>query len=83
MFIPDKLKNRKRDGGTPEKSGTPSQDTLQDDLPPSRNVIWNEEIEKLQIKDEELQKVLPVYLFSNQASVSLSPKVLQGPVVQN
>ena len=31
---------------------------MQDDLlPPSRNVIWNEEIEKLQIKDEELQKV--------------------------
>ena len=53
----DKLKNRKRDG-TPEKSGTPSQDALGDDLvSPSKHVIWNEEIEKLQIKNEDLQKV--------------------------
>lgn len=53
----DKLKKGKRDG-TPEKSGTPSQDAMQDDSSASaRNVIWNEEIEKLQIKDEELVKV--------------------------
>lgn len=53
----DKLKNKKRDG-TPDKSGTPSQDAMPDDNAVSaRNVIWNEEIEKLQIKDEELVKV--------------------------
>lgn len=53
----DKLKNRKRDG-TPDKSGTPSQDAMPDESAASaRNVIWNEEIEKLQIKDEELVKV--------------------------
>ena len=51
------MKNRKRDG-TPEKSGTPSQDAMGDDLTtPSKNVIWNEEIEKLQIKQDDLQKV--------------------------
>ncbi|XP_045166517.2 MYCBP-associated protein-like isoform X4 [Mercenaria mercenaria] len=53
----NKLKNRKRDG-TPDKSGTPSQDAMPDEAAASaRNVIWNEEIEKLQIKDEELTKV--------------------------
>ncbi|KAK3576672.1 hypothetical protein CHS0354_004957 [Potamilus streckersoni] len=52
----DRLKNKKREG-TPDKSGTPSQDALpEDQQPPSRNVIWNEEIEQLQIKEEELQK---------------------------
>ncbi|KAL4226579.1 hypothetical protein ACF0H5_014564 [Mactra antiquata] len=57
VFGKDKLKNRKRDG-TPEKSGTPSQDAMPDDASgTTRNVIWNEEIEKLQIKDEELIKV--------------------------
>lgn len=54
----DKLKNRNKRDGTPEKSGTPSQEALQDEQETSRkNVIWGEDIEKLQIKDEELQKV--------------------------
>ena len=53
----DKLKRGKREG-TPEKSGTPSQDAMPDDSQASaRNVIWNEEIEKLQIKEDELVKV--------------------------
>ncbi|WAR25478.1 MYBPP-like protein [Mya arenaria] len=53
----DKLKNRKRDG-TPEKAGTPSQDAMQDETQTSqRNVIWNEEIERLQIREDELAKV--------------------------
>ena len=64
--ITDKLKNRKRDG-TPDKSGTPSQDAMPDESATSaRNVIWNEEIERLQIKDEELQKVkFTVYNMSS------------------
>ncbi|XP_050397125.2 MYCBP-associated protein isoform X4 [Patella vulgata] len=51
-----RLKNKKRDG-TPEKSATPSQDTTDENRPPSPNVIWNEEIEKLQIKSEEILKL--------------------------
>ncbi|XP_046350342.2 MYCBP-associated protein-like isoform X3 [Haliotis rufescens] len=50
----------KRDGkrrDTPEKSATPSQEENSENRPPSRNVIWNEEIEKLQIKDDDLQKI--------------------------
>ncbi|KAL5019985.1 hypothetical protein ScPMuIL_002877 [Solemya velum] len=51
----DKNKNKRRDG-TPEKSGTPSQDAVQDEnVASGKNFIWNEEIEKLQIKDDQLQ----------------------------
>ena len=57
LAVVDKLKKGKRDG-TPDKSGTPSQDALADETQSSvRNVIWNEEIERLQIKEEELAKV--------------------------
>ncbi|GFO47750.1 mycbp-associated protein-like isoform x4 [Plakobranchus ocellatus] len=46
---------RKKRDGTPEKSATPSQEP-DENLAPSRNVIWNEEIEKLQIKADDLSK---------------------------
>ena len=55
----DKLKGRsKNQAGTPEKAGTPSQEGADENQSPTRNVIWNEEIEKLQIKDEDLKMVL-------------------------
>ncbi|GFS06063.1 metalloendopeptidase [Elysia marginata] len=47
---------RKKRDGTPEKSATPSQEP-DENLAPSRNIIWNEEIEKLQIKADDLPKV--------------------------
>ena len=57
-FIPvDKLKGKKNAPGTPDKSGTPSQDAGEDNQSPTRNIIWNEEIEKLQIKEEDLKNV--------------------------
>lgn len=46
---------RKKRDGTPEKSATPSQEP-DENLAPSRNVIWNDEIEKLQIKADDLPK---------------------------
>lgn len=52
----DRLKGKKRDG-TPEKSATPSQEAQDENRPPSRQIIWDEELEKLQIKAEELDKV--------------------------
>ncbi|XP_059140041.1 MYCBP-associated protein-like isoform X2 [Physella acuta] len=54
--IANRLK-KKRDG-TPDKSTTPTQDS-DDRLTPAKNVIWNEEIEKLQIKQDELIKLRP------------------------
>ncbi|XP_078330048.1 MYCBP-associated protein-like isoform X3 [Crassostrea virginica] len=52
----NKLKGRsKNQAGTPEKAGTPSQEGADENQSPTRNVIWNEEIEKLQIKDEDLK----------------------------
>ena len=56
MLFTDKGKGKKGQGGTPEKSGTPSQDADENQAP-SRNVIWNEDIEKLQIKEEDLKNV--------------------------
>jgi hypothetical protein len=54
----DKLKGRgKNQAGTPEKAGTPSQEGADENQSPTRNVIWNEEIEKLQIKDDDLKNV--------------------------
>ncbi|XP_046580766.1 MYCBP-associated protein-like isoform X2 [Haliotis rubra] len=53
----DRLNKGKRRDGTPEKSATPSQEENSENRPPSHNVIWNEEIEKLQIKEDELQKI--------------------------
>eukprot|EP00105_Crassostrea_gigas_P026752 XP_011447824.1 PREDICTED: MYCBP-associated protein-like isoform X3 [Crassostrea gigas] len=51
-----KLKGRsKNQAGTPEKAGTPSQDGADENQSPTRNVIWNEEIEKLQIKEDVLK----------------------------
>ncbi|BFZ25781.1 hypothetical protein BsWGS_28820 [Bradybaena similaris] len=53
-----KERTRKKRDGTPDKSATPSQE--QDEAStPVRDVIWNEEIEKLQIKPEELLKIWP------------------------
>ncbi|XP_065944680.1 MYCBP-associated protein isoform X6 [Magallana gigas] len=52
----NKLKGRsKNQAGTPEKAGTPSQDGADENQSPTRNVIWNEEIEKLQIKEDVLK----------------------------
>ncbi|XP_061190862.1 MYCBP-associated protein-like isoform X2 [Saccostrea echinata] len=51
-----KLKGRgKNQAGTPEKAGTPSQEGIDENQSPTRNVIWNEEIEKLQIKEDYLK----------------------------
>ncbi|XP_021346742.1 MYCBP-associated protein-like isoform X3 [Mizuhopecten yessoensis] len=50
-----KLKGKTKPGGTPEKSGTPSAE--EEAQSPYRNVIWNEDIEKLQIKEEDLKQV--------------------------
>ena len=52
----DRLKGKRRDG-TPDKSATPSQEAQDENRPPSRQIIWDEEVEKLQIKPEELDKV--------------------------
>ncbi|CAH1789362.1 unnamed protein product, partial [Owenia fusiformis] len=55
----NKLKGKKRDG-TPEKSTTPnlSQDALpEEDRAASRNVIINDEILALAIKEEDLTKL--------------------------
>lgn len=53
-----KLKGRnKNQAGTPEKAGTPSQDGADENQSPTRNVIWNEEIEKLQIKEDVLKSL--------------------------
>ncbi|XP_070178743.1 MYCBP-associated protein-like isoform X2 [Littorina saxatilis] len=52
----DRLKGKRRDG-TPDKSATPSQQAQDENRPPSRQIIWDEEIEKLQIKAEELDKI--------------------------
>ncbi|XP_071165073.1 MYCBP-associated protein-like isoform X6 [Mytilus edulis] len=54
----DKLKRGKNQGGTPEKSATPSQDATDENQSPTRNVLWNEEIEKLQIKEEDLKNIV-------------------------
>ncbi|XP_033725528.1 MYCBP-associated protein-like isoform X2 [Pecten maximus] len=51
----NKLKGKTKPGGTPEKSGTPSAE--EESQSPYRNVIWNEDIEKLQIKEEDLKQV--------------------------
>ncbi|XP_056002049.1 MYCBP-associated protein-like isoform X3 [Ostrea edulis] len=54
----NKLKGRgKNQAGTPEKAGTPSQEGADENQSPARNVIWNEEIEKLQIKEDDLKNV--------------------------
>lgn len=51
----DKLKNKKNQGGTPEKSATPSHE---DEQPtPTAKVIWDEELEKLQIKEDDLKNL--------------------------
>lgn len=64
MWLLDKLKGRsKNQAGTPEKAGTPSQDGADENQSPTRNVIWNEEIEKLQIKEEVLKSVMPFIKF--------------------
>ncbi|KAK3094720.1 hypothetical protein FSP39_005416 [Pinctada imbricata] len=55
-----KLKGKKNAPGTPDKSGTPSQDAGDDNQSPTRNVIWNEEIEKLQIKEDDLKNLREV-----------------------
>ncbi|CAG5114452.1 unnamed protein product, partial [Candidula unifasciata] len=56
--VKTKDRTRKKREGTPEKSATPSQE--QDEASTSsKDVIWNEEIEKLQIKSEELPKIWP------------------------
>ncbi|XP_074657573.1 MYCBP-associated protein-like isoform X3 [Tubulanus polymorphus] len=55
----DKLKGKKRDG-TPDKTTTtpnPSQDLLEEHSLPMKNVIYNEEIASLQIKEEDLAKI--------------------------
>ncbi|XP_052073904.1 MYCBP-associated protein-like isoform X2 [Mytilus californianus] len=54
----DKIKRGKNQGGTPEKSATPSQDATDENQSPTRNVLWNEEIEKLQIKEEDLKNIV-------------------------
>ena len=56
------MKTKKRDG-TPEKSATPnmSQDALQEEEQQNRNVLFNEEIEKLSIKPDDLAKVDAFY----------------------
>ena len=54
--LTDRLKGKRRDG-TPDKSATPSQEAQDENRPPSRQIIWDEEIEQLQIKAEELDKV--------------------------
>lgn len=49
------MKNKKNQGGTPEKSATPSHE---DEQPtPTAKVIWDEELEKLQIKEDDLKNV--------------------------
>lgn len=53
-----KIKRGKNQGGTPEKSATPSQDAADENQSPTRNVLWNEEIEKLQIKEEDLKNIV-------------------------
>lgn len=64
MWLLDKLKGRnKNQAGTPEKAGTPSQDGADENQSPTRNVIWNEEIEKLQIKEDVLKSVMPLIKF--------------------
>ncbi|KAK6958793.1 MYCBP-associated protein-like isoform X1 [Biomphalaria glabrata] len=50
----DRLKKKVDDN--PQKSTTPSQES-EERLGSSRHVLWNEEIEKLQIKQEELKKI--------------------------
>jgi hypothetical protein len=57
FFFVDKIKRGKNQGGTPEKSATPSQDATDENQSPTRNVLWNEEIEKLQIKEDDLKNV--------------------------
>nr|KAG5685963.1 hypothetical protein BaRGS_021386 [Batillaria attramentaria] len=52
----NRLKGRRRDG-TPDKSATPSQDPQDENRPPSRQIIWDEEVEKMQIKADDLDKV--------------------------
>ncbi|XP_063409770.1 MYCBP-associated protein-like isoform X3 [Mytilus trossulus] len=54
----NKIKRGKNQGGTPEKSATPSQDATDENQSPTRNVLWNEEIEKLQIKEEDLKNIV-------------------------
>ncbi|XP_041376567.1 MYCBP-associated protein-like isoform X3 [Gigantopelta aegis] len=57
LTVLHRLRKGKRDG-TPEKSRTPSQEAaLDENRSPSRTYIWNEEIEKLQIKEDELKKL--------------------------
>lgn len=64
MSLLDKLKGRsKNQAGTPEKAGTPSQDGADENQSPTRNVIWNEEIEKLQIKEDVLKTVITLIDF--------------------
>ncbi|XP_076438931.1 MYCBP-associated protein-like isoform X3 [Babylonia areolata] len=52
----NRLKGKRRDG-TPDKSTTPSQEAQDENRPPSRHIIWDEEIEGLQIKAEDLEKI--------------------------
>ncbi|XP_025083097.1 MYCBP-associated protein-like isoform X2 [Pomacea canaliculata] len=50
-------RTRKKRDGTPDKSATPSQEAQDENRPPSRQIIWDAEIEKLQIKPDDLEKV--------------------------
>ncbi|KAL8622315.1 hypothetical protein ACOMHN_043319 [Nucella lapillus] len=52
----NRLKGKRRDG-TPDKSATPSQEAQDENQPPSRRVLWDEEIEQLQIRQEYLDKL--------------------------
>ncbi|XP_064644995.1 MYCBP-associated protein-like isoform X2 [Lineus longissimus] len=58
LGIMHKFKGKKRDG-TPDKNASPnpSQDLLDENLNQSKNVLYDEEIEKLAIKEEDLVKV--------------------------
>ncbi|KAL8622323.1 hypothetical protein ACOMHN_043327 [Nucella lapillus] len=51
-----RLKGKRRDG-TPDKSATPSKEAQDENRPPSRRVLWDEEIEQLQIRQEHLDKL--------------------------
>ena len=79
----EKSKKRGRDG-TPDKPMTPnaSQDTMEDNaLDDRRNVIINDEILALQIKPEDIQKVLNKKYFLNLNCISLFSRLKVESVV--
>ena len=59
LSLTDKIKKSKRDGGTPDKPGTPSasRDALLEEELGGRRVIINDEILAMHIKEENLVKV--------------------------